>query len=337
MRPTDALLHRRITLDHSRRILSDVGQSVGPDGDPTGVGLWEIARNLVDITSDGEVYYVSADMTAVAKAAAKIMPRQELRRDDLPSERGFMVYDHPIGRWQFEDRDMPVVGFAWGGVGLGAFGRKYPDAECTCPPTPPCAGCDESARRFDSGIEQLRNGEGPPCTCPGCHCDASEPLGEGEEFVIYPLGYAPEVQSMLIPLYGDPDDGTWMFWIIGDVPVNDDHDLAMGLLATWTLMQQTLSVSERRPADRPERRRCARANLPSDVVVVRLRRRSVDDEASHDGEGVPWSHRWLVSGHWRNQWLPSRAAHRLQWIIGHVKGPAGKPLLVKDRVTAWVR
>ena len=80
-------------------------------------------------------------------------------------------------------------------------------------------------------------------------------------------------------------------------------------------------------------------NLPSEVVVVRLRRRSVDDEAGHDGadEHVPWSHRWLVSGHWRNQWLPSRAAHRLQWISNHIKGPTNKPLIVKDRVTAWVR
>ena len=52
---------------------------------------------------------------------------------------------------------------------------------------------------------------------------------------------------------------------------------------------------------------------------------------------VSWSHRWLVNGHWRNQWLPSRAAHRLQWIAGYVKGPASKPLVVKDRVTAWVR
>lgn len=81
-----------------------------------------------------------------------------------------------------------------------------------------------------------------------------------------------------------------------------------------------------------------RAKLGSEVVIVRLRRKSLDETSDGEPVGdVPWSHRWLVSGHWRNQWLPSRMAHRLQWIAGHVKGPQHKPLVVKDRVTAWVR
>jgi hypothetical protein len=89
----------------------------------------------------------------------------------------------------------------------------------------------------------------------------------------------------------------------------------------------------------PELRRSLRSGLKSEVVVVRLRRKSLDEPHEDNGEegGVAWSHRWLVSGHWRNQWLPSRTCHRLQWIHGYVKGPAHKALVVKDRVTAWIR
>jgi hypothetical protein len=48
---------------------------------------------------------------------------------------------------------------------------------------------------------------------------------------------------------------------------------------------------------------------------------------------VDWSHRWVVSGHWRHQYLPSCGTHRQQWIASHVKGPDDKPLVVRDEVT----
>jgi hypothetical protein len=53
--------------------------------------------------SQGEAYYVSRDMTAVAIAAAKTMPEQVLRRDDLPSEDGVLVYDRPVGTFPTAD------------------------------------------------------------------------------------------------------------------------------------------------------------------------------------------------------------------------------------------
>lgn len=338
MRPTDALIHRRAL----HEFCSDKIKQPQPDG--RGRGTWEIQRDIVEITGDSSVYFVSEDMTAVAKAAAKTMPRQELRRDDLPSERGFMVFDQPVCHWELADGAVPIVGFAWIGHGPRGYSSKHPDLECTCPfegSDPHCAGCADSRRRYDEdpNYDHLDHvGEGPDCICPGCTCPASEPVGEGQEFFVYPLGRVSQT-SLLVPMSDDPDHMGWMQWIVGDIPSNDFHNFGGVLLATWTLMQQSLSVSQKIPGDRAERRRCSRANLPSDVVVVRLRRHSQDnDNAEAPPEGaVAWSHRWLVNGHWRNQWLPSRAAHRLQWIAGYVKGPAKLPLIVKDRVTAWVR
>lgn len=133
-------------------------------------------------------------------------------------------------------------------------------------------------------------------------------------------------------------------WHVGEVPTDldnsDDGDnwrpCLHSLLATWTVMQQSLAARETVPAARAERRRCARVGLPETVVVVRLRKFETNYSGNNETE-VDWSHRWLVSGHWRNQYLPSRGTHRQQWISGYVKGPSDKPLVVKERVSTWVR
>lgn len=132
-----------------------------------------------------------------------------------------------------------------------------------------------------------------------------------------------------------PQDG-YLTWQVGSPPQHDAILCTPLLLATWTIMQQKFAARDSTPVDRSERRRCMRLSMPQSVTVVRVRSR--EQKSNDHGEApVEWSHRWLVSGHWRNQYLPSRSTHRQQWIMGYVKGPDDKPLVVKDRVTAWVR
>jgi hypothetical protein len=297
----------------------------------------------LEITSDCEVYYVSADMTAVALAAAKTMPEQVLRRDDIPTKRGLMVYDRPVGAFPFADQSVPIDGFAWSVDDDSQDEILDLSRECVCVDLYECDGCRELKRcecweqpaPYEPCETCARANYG--CSCEGCRCWASEPVGHGNLVTIYPLGRLPDAPGYMIPLAHDREHDGHFQWTTGSIPTNDDGRVSAELLATWTLMQQTLCVMHRTPGDRPERRRCARANLPQDVLIVRLRRHSLDDPRDGGDESVPWSHRWLVSGHWRNQWLPSRACHRLQWISSYVKGPENKPLVVKDRVTAWVR
>jgi hypothetical protein len=52
---------------------------------------------------------------------------------------------------------------------------------------------------------------------------------------------------------------------------------------------------------------------------------------------VAWTKRWVVSGHWRNQWYPSIGAHRQRYILPYVKGPADKPLDPRATVHALRR
>lgn len=104
------------------------------------------------------------------------------------------------------------------------------------------------------------------------------------------------------------------------------------------LLSQTVAAPVQERASKPFRRRWERANWPEKrVTVVRLRRPAGPE---HDVEHrtVDWSHRWLVGGHWRNQWYATLGVHRQIWISPFVKGPADKPLEVnKLRAFEWVR
>ncbi len=67
------------------------------------------------------------------------------------------------------------------------------------------------------------------------------------------------------------------------------------------------------------------------VNVVHLRRRvpAFDREGDRD-RSIDWSHRWVVRGHWRNQWHPNSKRYAPVWVMPHVKGPEDKPLIVKQ-------
>lgn len=98
----------------------------------------------------------------------------------------------------------------------------------------------------------------------------------------------------------------------------------------FRLMQQRIVVRYPEYAPRASWRRSQRAGLNHrNVLVVRLRRPSNPPQA--EGGTVDWSHRWIVGGHWRNQWYPSEKVHRQIWISDYEKGPEDKPLVIKER------
>ena len=114
------------------------------------------------------------------------------------------------------------------------------------------------------------------------------------------------------------------------------HGWARLVFALFRLAAQVgLGEQVTETTSRAERRRTARAELPErDVRVVRLRGRQSDrDSAGAGAPGRDYQHRWIVRGHWRQQWYPSVESHRPIWINAHAKGPDGAPLLGGERVT----
>lgn len=105
------------------------------------------------------------------------------------------------------------------------------------------------------------------------------------------------------------------------------------LAAFWRLIQMPfVSRIVDDDVDRATRRMLNRARLPlTETIVVTLRkakRRDVDGEP----RPIDWSHRWLVRGHWANQWYPSEQRHAPVYRAPYVKGPEDKPFVPKHRI-----
>jgi hypothetical protein len=123
----------------------------------------------------------------------------------------------------------------------------------------------------------------------------------------------------------------WMFDMGDEGPKYASYALGMSLQVCWRLMQQQVSVSDQRLAGGQYGKRAIRANLPvKKVTVVTLRRARPD--LDHASTHVEWTHRWVTSGHWRNQ--PYKVGYRLIWINPYVKGPPDKPLVI-NKVRAF--
>lgn len=118
----------------------------------------------------------------------------------------------------------------------------------------------------------------------------------------------------------------------------DDHeiDIVKFQFTLWTLMNQRIAVKEDVPSNRAFRRRHGSDAIPT-VTLMRLRRPSNADGSESASSPVDWSHRWVVGGHWRNQFRPSTQDHLPTWIAPYIKGPEDKPLVLKDRVYTFVR
>jgi hypothetical protein len=114
------------------------------------------------------------------------------------------------------------------------------------------------------------------------------------------------------------------------------------ILTTWLLMGQNLVSSEPVTAPRAARRRIERLDPVLDPTVryidLRHARTEPSDRPDDDGKGTrEYRHRWIVRGHWRNQYYPSRGDHRPIWIDPHLAGPEDKPLLGGERVNVLRR
>lgn len=107
--------------------------------------------------------------------------------------------------------------------------------------------------------------------------------------------------------------------------------IARFFVAGCLWMHQRIVTMSAGPVERHRRKQLARehdAPLPPDVKVIQLRRSESHPASNVLSEPVEWRCRWVVSGHWRNQYYPSKGEHRLVPILPYVKGPEDKPLRI---------
>jgi hypothetical protein len=99
-------------------------------------------------------------------------------------------------------------------------------------------------------------------------------------------------------------------------------------LALCLFLQQRILVAPSLRPERGTRRRLERADWPTEPVVRVIQLRRLEHRPTHGPAQTEheWSCQWLVRGHWRQQFYPSKHANQPIWITPYIKGPENKPL-----------
>ena len=277
------------------------------------------------------LYWVSEEMTRLCLAAAPGMPAFYPRPEDLPSPSGFIYFALPIGDYEPWD----IIEYADGG-----------QVDAAPAPAGGYQVCAASWGPFDNGGRWKHGGTWLTFyTVPG-ERQAAALAAHG-----LTAAEIRQLEARLPPLRIDneaaipasPADHPASERPLAEA-VQDTNSTARWMhlvLAAFRLMAtaRTAQVQEH-PAPRPARKRAARAQVTQpgspvhlvDVTAGAVHRDRVPDNGR---PGRAYTIRWVVSGHWRNQWYPAAELHRPRWIDGYVKGPADAPLKITSTVRVF--
>lgn len=284
-------------------------------------------RRLTTLSGAATLYHASAEMTAVANAARSTMPGYRLHPEDLPAERGLVVFDAPIAEWdatrddldtdRLSERDRRVV-------------EEYRRTRIEPAPAVVIGALWGPALTPDNeaGVLVVTWSENAELVAWRQRAGASS----AELAALRQVGTLAYHDETVLP-FGDrfhPDARQ-------HAPI---ANAALGtLITTWLLMGQPITSADPEPLPRQVRRARERAGqrVP-DVRVVRLRHaKRASKTTAEEPSGRQYRHQWFVEGHWRNQWYPSRNDHRPIYIPTHLKGPDGAPILDPKKVYDWRR
>ena len=265
----------------------------------------ELARLEAERVRNGELFWVSGNMTDLIAAASKTMPSFTLAPADMPSPWGFMAFEKPIHvvTSPYTGDDVPIVAASWGPCPFddytdgGVWASWYSDTSHVIDGTHNAG--------LPDGVKAMMTGSRPRFTYDH---ESVAPFSATHLRSVTAAGEEPSGSGLGVDT----------------------------LKAVWLLMAQPLAeVSEVEP-DRTVRKRMRRTNQePKPVRVIELRRPQRSGDA---GPGTrEYHHAWVVRGHWRQQWFPKREVHRPVWIAPHIKGPEGAPLIGGEKVYALKR
>lgn len=259
-------------------------------------------QHVHDAAETADPYYWSPEMCGVIDGTWREMPDWTLRRETLAGHAGFFWFAQPFG--------------------------------VPCPASEDGSHQDRLGGLIWTVDETLRVPDEPshPAARERGINDAPEADPDGRACV------------WLIPVTvedGRPNTGRsipWFFgWsrshVLGQWPDGGPllaHNTAVGRIfsACLAFMEQRILVSRQESLPRATRKRAEAAFHHEPLVrVVELRRRqAAPAERESSDEVGAWSCRWVVSGHWRQQYFPSTDEHRPIFILPYVKGPDDKPL-----------
>lgn len=282
-----------------------------PPGVTTAQGM--AARTAAGLRA-AELFYATADMTALAHHAAQSLTDFEMRPEDLPAPVGMLAFEDPPMRYEAAG-NQPIRLVTWG-PWLGHLAIDY------------WSGTNEYLDQVEAALPNLDY----------------DPEANKEWIRAKFAHVQPGQLAKINPVHGFTYQRTTLIEPgLPDLSDTDPGDVALLRLiqATWLLMGQTLATSERVAADRASRRRIQRMDRDygTEVRLIRLRRARTErgtDPAERSGTRE-YQHRWVVRGHWRDQWYPSRNAHKPLWISPYIAGPGDAPLIGGEKVLVLAR
>lgn len=296
------------------RAIRDGRQQMKPLASPTRAAQI-LAAAEVSRLKQGELFFVTSEMADLAIAAGATLPDFNLMPEDLPSPSGMIFFEKEIAavdysEWYEAEGRSPIVAASWS--------------------------------PWDGGNDRWVHG-GIWITW---YSDREAILQSGISRKIYTQRQIAEMRPGLGRLLID-NESQCPFSPV-PLPISDDGSNekslrdATGIIrwlavlkSAWLLMAQPIASVREAVYDRAARRRIEkRGKEPPRVRVITLRRPASSGSGESDRE---YHHQWIVRGHWRQQWYPSRGTHRPVWIAPHIKGPEGAPLLGGEKVYAWAR
>ena len=319
------------------------GKIVGGGWDTT-TDLAGALRSMLDL---GETFYVTEDMETLIEHAARTMPSEKLNvAYDVPFDAGFVWLQRALYIRDLRGQINSVKAISWH--------RRVVDVGYAPPEIDDVIAIGDRKRRTEVAQKMLAKVpvREAMTVLIAFWSDGDDP-NEAPDYLeskraMIELGVNPPRLDLLhvmpwasgLPSYHpegmiDADGNT--------IPPELVYAAAQGtasvqnfLRAFWIITRQKIATVKVETADRATRRRLERKGWPRrEVSVVNLRRSeraAVDGGDESEPRHVNWSHRWLVSGHWRRQWCPSIKDHRNIYINPYVKGPEDRPFDPGDRV-----
>ena len=289
------------------------------------------AIDMAGVLRMSKSFWVSPDMVEVAYAAAATMPPEPLLPQDLPAPQGFLWLAQPYRMLDIRRKALSMSAIMWtirgGRVRIWHFTDRHdPD--------------DSVNLQVRERFTQEEWDHLPELNLN--HCFEITVGAELPQGLTWDIPVPPGAQVAIT--HQVVEGGHQYVWAtdqeldINDPPRLVPSPLALFVLTVWRLMQQTLTTVVEEQIPRWGRRQLRRARMREDPVsIVLLRRRP---SRSDEDRPVEWSHQWLVDGHWHRYWCGKRGEERYVrwvWVHAYVKGPEGAPLIIRDKVQAWVR
>lgn len=252
--------------------------------------------SVCEVLNGGELFYLDEHMTSIATSSALPINKYGFMPWDLPAKQALMYFAEPHA----DPLDGRAVVLGWN---VHEPTAEYPHGHANL-----FVFMDKHALRRQ--MEQTSGTVGIL----------------GEDYDRLQADYV--LFTVLDIIFAEAGDGV-SFWAADD----GLQTYIQLLFSTCHLMRQQLAETSSEPVPRATRRRYERDHrTPPQVRVCRLRR---SERPETTGESArEWHHRWIVRGHWRQQWYPSIQAHRPVWIAPFVKGPQDAPLLGGEKVYA---